>query len=65
MKSHIKITCILCGKTFEPGNTKGLPNGLGFQMQSGETYNACTECISYRNDELIRLIKEKEEVISS
>lgn len=60
MKSRIKITCILCGKTFEPGNKNGIPNGVGFQMQSGNTYNVCADCISYRHEEAIRLIQGKE-----
>lgn len=62
MKAHILLTCILCGKAFAPGNDKdGIPNGLGFMMKNGETYNLCRSCVSTRYEEAEKLIKERSE----
>lgn len=56
-----ELTCILCGRTFKPGNDKdGIPNGLGFVLNSGKTYNVCKDCISCRYEEAVKLIEEKE-----
>lgn len=56
-----EYTCILCGKTFAPGiDEDGIPNGMGFCLKSGATYNLCKECISSRYEEAIKLIEEKE-----
>lgn len=56
-----ELTCILCKKTFKPGNDgDGIPNGIGFMMDSGETYNFCKDCVSNRYEEAIKLIEEKE-----
>lgn len=41
----MKIKCNKCGKKFKNGNTNGLPNGLGFQLHSGEVLNLCRDCI--------------------
>ena len=61
MKATIRMKCILCGKTIRPGNTGGIPNGLGFQMKSGNLYNVCSECVSYRAEEATDLIEQLEE----
>ena len=62
MKANILLTCILCGKAFAPGNDKdGIPNGLGFMMKNGETYNLCRSCVSNRYEEAVKLIKERSE----
>ena len=29
MKANMRVMCSVCGKTFLPGNTKGLPNVIG------------------------------------
>lgn len=39
------IKCDSCGKVFFPGEKDGLPNGVGFQLEDGTTYNVCRECI--------------------
>lgn len=61
MKAKITLRCVLCGKVFRPGNTDGFPNGLGFQMESGNLYNICADCIAYRHDAAIALIQKSEE----
>lgn len=56
-----EYTCILCRKTFAPGNDEdGIPNGIGFHLESGATYNLCKDCIFSRYEEAIKLIEEKE-----
>lgn len=60
MKAMITMRCVLCGKTFRPGNTDGMPNGFGFQMQSGSIYNICAECVACRYEEAIALIQSAE-----
>jgi DNA-directed RNA polymerase subunit RPC12/RpoP len=38
--------CNNCKKTFEAGQrSDGLPNGAGFELESGEVINVCTDCI--------------------
>lgn len=61
MKAKITLRCVLCGKVFRPGNTDGFPNGFGFQMQSGNLYNICADCIAYRHEAAIALIQKTEE----
>ena len=61
MKAIIRMKCILCGKTIIPGNTRGIPNGLGFQTKSGNLYNVCSECVMYRAEEAAGLIEKVEE----
>lgn len=41
----MKIKCDECGKVFQPGNTNGLPNGVGFVLEDGTVYNVCAECL--------------------
>ena len=42
----MEITCMVCGKTFLPGNDKqGIPNGVGFMLEDGTVLNMCSECI--------------------
>ena len=41
----MKIICNKCGKKIKNGNSNGLPNGLGFQLQTGEVINLCQKCI--------------------
>ena len=61
MIESTEYQCILCGKTFQAGNDEdGIPNGIGFHLQSGATYNLCKDCISGRYQEAIKLIEEKE-----
>jgi len=45
MKANMRVMCSVCGKTFLPGNTKGLPNGIGYMLQDGTLFNMCAECI--------------------
>ena len=54
----MKLKCFNCGKTFKPGNDPktGIPNGVGF-MKNKKTYNICSECISYRCDEVSQKIE--------
>ena len=40
-----KITCNECGKEINPGNTNGLPNGVGFELEDGTIYNVCLDCM--------------------
>lgn len=61
MKAKITLRCDLCGKVFRPGNTDGFPIVLGFQMESGNLYNICADCIAYRQDAAIALIQKSEE----
>ena len=60
MKAMICMRCINCGKMIRPGNTNGLPNGLGFQLANGNLYNVCSECISYHYNEAIAVIQRLE-----
>lgn len=39
------IKCDKCGNMFISGETNGLPNGLGFQLQDGKLINLCQACI--------------------
>jgi len=40
------IRCNICGKIFKIGNRPdGLPNGVGFASEDGNTFNVCTECL--------------------
>ena len=57
------IKCLRCGKEFKAGNNPvtGVPNGVGFQMSDGKTYNFCSMCIGYHPDECVKLIPGKEE----
>lgn len=46
------IRCDECGKRITPGTrTDGLPNGIGFQLADGSTYNACTECLIRKGED--------------
>ena len=57
-----ELTCILCGKSFDPGtDADGVPNGIGFTTNSGNTYNLCKECVSHRYEESVKLLEDKEE----
>lgn len=61
MKAKIQLTCALCGKQFRPGNdSDGVPNGLGFRMESGTIYNICGTCVAHRYKEAADKIKEEE-----
>ena len=40
-----KILCDECGKEIKPGNTNGMPNGVGFQLQDGKIINMCQDCL--------------------
>lgn len=46
MKKIKGIRCNICGKVFRTGNRPdGLPNGVGFVAEDGETFNVCTDCL--------------------
>jgi len=61
MKANYQnLKCCYCGKRFKPGNTNGVPNGLGFGMESGKVYTVCHECISYKHEEVIKFINGSE-----
>lgn len=46
MKRIKGIRCNICGKVFRKGNrADGLPNGVGFVGEDGQTFNVCTECL--------------------
>ena len=38
--------CSKCGKRIKFGNTNGLPNGVGFELEDGRMVNLCQECIT-------------------
>ena len=40
------IKCCKCGNHFKIGNTNGLPNGIGFQLDNGKLVNVCQKCIT-------------------
>ena len=61
MKANYQnLKCCFCGKKFTPGNTNGMPNGVGFQMKSEKIYNVCRECITYRHEGAVKFINESE-----
>lgn len=40
------IICDKCNRTIEHGNKEnGIPNGVGFQLESGKMINLCSDCI--------------------
>lgn len=39
------IICDECGKKTHPGETNGLPNIIGFELQDGKIINICQECL--------------------
>ena len=39
------IGCSNCGKRIVPGNTNGLPNGVGFVQDDGTIINLCQQCL--------------------
>ena len=41
----MKIKCDVCGKVFYPGETDGIPNGVGYVLEDGTVYNVCSECL--------------------
>ncbi len=42
----MELICMVCGKTFLPGNDEhGIPNGIGFMLEDGSLLNMCSECI--------------------
>ena len=59
----MKIKCHRCGYEFEPVNKGGIPNGIGFSMRSGNTYNFCRVCITLHNQECIMLVDAMEAAI--
>lgn len=40
-----KIFCDECGKEIKPGNTNGMPNGIGFERTGGKIINICQDCL--------------------
>lgn len=44
-KTMDEIICNECGKVFHPGDTNGLPNGVGFMLSDGTVWNVCAECL--------------------
>ena len=57
-----KIKCCICNSVIMPGNNPytGVPNGVGLQIASGKTYNVCSRCVSYRNDEVNAFVMAEE-----
>ena len=39
------IKCDCCGNKFIPGNSNGLPNGVGFKLDEDEIVNVCRMCM--------------------
>lgn len=41
------VICDICGRIISEKEKRldGLPAGVGFQLQSGQVINVCTECI--------------------
>lgn len=37
--------CSKCNKIIIAGNTNGLPNGVGFELEDGKVINLCQACI--------------------
>lgn len=57
-----KLKCIVCKKEIVPGHRPtGEPNGVGFQMASGKTYNVCADCVAHNFKKAIRIIRKGEE----
>ena len=53
------MKCDICGKEFEAGNRPdGIPNGVGFVLGDGRIITACSDCVTHRYRDIIRL-KEK------
>ena len=40
-----KIICDECGKEIKPGNTNGMPNGVGFELEDGKIISICQSCL--------------------
>lgn len=40
-----KILCDECQKEIKPGNTNGMPNGVGFKLEDGKIINICQSCL--------------------
>lgn len=49
-----EIICDECGKKIKPGNTDGMPNGVGFQLENGKIINICQACIIKAGKETLR-----------
>lgn len=48
------IRCNECGRLFSSGhNSNGLPNGVGFELEDGNIYNICIDCIIKKGEEVI------------
>ncbi|HCJ37862.1 MAG TPA: hypothetical protein DHV37_05995 [Erysipelotrichaceae bacterium] len=63
MMNAEKIICDRCGKSFYPGQTNGLPNGICFELRDGRIINACTQCVIDTKDDpswLDEYIKKKD-----
>ena len=45
MNALKKIKCSNCGKTFKPGNTNGLPNGITLVMKNNDKITLCQSCL--------------------
>lgn len=52
------IKCDCCGNKFIAGNTNGLPNGVGFEMEDGTLINVCRLCLMNQT-KLDAFLKEK------
>lgn len=37
--------CNDCGKRYPIGNTNGMPNMVGFQLEDGQVLNLCYKCL--------------------
>ena len=60
MEEERSMKCICCGKEFKAGNDRfGIPNGFGLEF-GGKIYEVCSDCITYRNETVVRIIQECE-----
>ncbi len=45
MKKVKAISCDKCESIIVSGNTNGLPNGVGFELQDGSVITLCAACL--------------------
>lgn len=45
MRNRFTPKCTHCGKRYPVGNTHGIPNMVGFELENGRTINICQECL--------------------
>jgi len=61
--NNMKVECDICGAAFKPGNTDGVPNGIGLVLDTGKTVNVCYKCLikAPTNEDIIEKLKKAAE----